>query len=161
MWACDFAPQGWAMCDGSLLPIDQNAELYAVLETQFGGDGVTTFALPDMRGRACAGAGAGEGLTARSLGQSGGAASVALTENQMPAHTHQLLGIMNTADSTSPAGCHFAGASVDTYAPGSPTEYMSPAMIAESGQGAAHDNTQPYLGINFMIAIAGVYPVPA
>jgi microcystin-dependent protein len=156
----NFAPRGWAMCDGQLMPISQNTALFALLGTTYGGNGKTTFALPDLRARFAMSAGSGPGLSPRELGQAVGQASVALSPGQMPTHTHALRAGVTPA-STSPAGnvmAPTASGGGNVYrAPGTVAP-MAASAIGVAGSGAAHENRQPYLGLTFCIALQGIFP---
>jgi microcystin-dependent protein len=160
----NFAPRSWAFCDGQLLPIAQNTALFSLLGTTYGGDGRTTFGLPDLRGRFAMAPGRGPGLSPRSLGESGGQASVTLQANNVPAHSHQLMAsaMATTGD---PAGAAMAPALSATPAPvsvyrSSPVNKVAMAAdaVAPSGGGQAHNNRQPFLALNFCIALQGLYP---
>ena len=153
----NFAPHGWAMCNGQLLPISQNTALFSLLGTTYGGDGKTSFALPDLRGRAPIHTGQGAGLTVRDLGAAPGAETITLTSAQMPPHTHTLEANPANASTKHPAGAVLAADK--TYSgPASPPVAMSPAAIATTGGGGAHDNLQPSLTLNFIIALQGIFP---
>ncbi len=156
MFAGNFAPAGWLFCEGQLLPISQYSTLYSLLGTTYGGDGQSTFALPDIRGRVPLHAGT-ESWTSYTLGQSGGVESVTLTNPQVPVHTHGLPVSSATASSRAAVG------GVPASAPGEPlwstavvSEAMSPTTFAGGSQ--PHDNMQPYLGIHFIISLYGVFP---
>ena len=149
----NFPPRGWAQCDGQILPISQNQSLFALLGTNFGGDGRTTFQLPDLRGRAPMHEGGNPGGR-------GGEEVHALTLNEIPSHDHVVQGTTNTANLTNPAASlHGTTAGgrrpVTPYSAGSPVA-MRNSGIAGSGQG--HDNMQPYLVLNFIIALTGLFP---
>jgi microcystin-dependent protein len=149
----NFAPRGYALCDGQLLPINQNQSLYSLLGTTYGGDGRTTFGLPDLRGRVPVHV--GEGI---SLGSPGGAESVALDATRIPAHGHALRGTAAQADSGDPVGRLAAGADAQVYEqPGALVETAAEA-VAPTGAGAAHPNMQPYLVVSFVIALQGLFP---
>jgi len=155
----NFAPVGWALCQGQALPISENAALFSLIGTTFGGDGVTTFALPDLRGRVAVGQGQGPGLANYVQGQSGGAESVGLTTGQAPAHSHTM---MAAADVTAPNPgptlvLGTPPAAVRIYGSGPPTG-LAPASIGPFGAGNAHENRQPYLALNYIIALTGVFP---
>ena len=151
----NFAPAGWALCQGQLLAISQNTALFSILGTTYGGNGTTTFALPDLRGRVPAHPG---GSLASTLGQAGGLESVVLTTDQIPAHNH-LMGSFNQATAAAPKGNVFAGKprrGMDVYA-------APPANVAINsndivGGSLPHDNMQPYLVVNFVIALFGIFP---
>jgi microcystin-dependent protein len=159
IFAGNFAPRGWAFCNGQLLPISQNTALFSLIGTTYGGDGRTTTALPNLQGRAPMHPGRGPGLTARQLGQRGGAETVTLSEAQMPNHTHTLRGTVSRGSAGLPGGNAF-NRSVGDTAYHTPTNLtgMSSAMAANAGGGQAHNNMQPYLAINFIIALVGLYP---
>ncbi|KGM40535.1 tail collar protein [Aquabacterium sp. NJ1] len=152
-----FAPKGWALCNGQLLPISQNQALFAILGTTYGGNGQTTFALPDLRGRSPAHAGG-----TMTLGESVGAEAHTLTVNEIPAHAHGLQGSTDLANNTSPEGNLLAAkgrGGKDIYAPGASTlQPMSPQAIAPSGASQPHENMQPFLTLNFIIALTGIFP---
>lgn len=155
--ATNFAPRGWAFCNGQLLPISQNTALFSLVGTVYGGDGRTTMGLPNLQGRAPMHPGRGPGLTSRRLGERVGTSSVTLHENQMPAHTHSLTSFA-TADSTGPSsakgvadGPFFGDKDGDKVS-------MSEDMINEVGGNQPHNNLQPFLGIYYVIALQGLYP---
>lgn len=153
----DFAPRGWAFCDGQILPINQNQSLYSLLGTTYGGDGRTTFALPDLRSRTPI-----HRDSDNTLGQKGGTETVTLTSAQIPQHTHSFKASTAVADQKNPNSHVLAsnsGADL-LYAPkvnGSATNMRS-GSIANAGGSQAHNNMQPYLTVNFCIAIAGLFP---
>ncbi|MCA8937544.1 MAG: phage tail protein [Planctomycetes bacterium] len=146
LWGGATAPTGWAFCQGQLLPIALNPDLWAVLGATFGGDGVTTFALPDLRGRSPLGVGAAPGLTNRVLGAAGGNETVALTTSQMPIHTHSIA-VKDTSDPD-----HTHGTSDVAGAP-SPTTNTGLASTGSAGGGQAHNNMHPFLALNFIIKL--------
>jgi len=154
-----FAPTGWAQCNGQQLQISQNTALFSLLGTNFGGDGRTTFGLPNLQGDAPMGLGQGPGLTARVIGETGGESQVILTTSQMPAHTHTAT--CNTADGDDygPPNRIWApdAAGNNLYAT-SANAQMAPAAIPSQGGGQAHTNLQPYLVLNFCIALQGIFP---
>jgi microcystin-dependent protein len=152
-----FAPRGWALCDGQILPIAQNTALFSLLGTTYGGNGTTTFALPDLRGRVPIHAGQGPGLSPYTLGQVGGAEQVTLLANQMPAHNHSLSATNAEASLTLPGGQLLAQSREVTYGSGAPVA-MNPQSIGQAGGSQPHENRQPYLTINFIIALEGIYP---
>lgn len=155
----NFAPRGWASCDGQLLPISQNTALFALLGTNFGGNGQTTFALPDLRARMAMHAGQGPGLSNHDLGETGGQAAVTLQSTEMPAHSHGLMGGASGL-AASPANAAMAppitGASVYRM-PGATTP-MASESIGATGGNQPHENRQPYLGLMFCIAMQGIFP---
>lgn len=155
----NFAPRGWALCNGQLLSIQQNTALFSLLGTTYGGDGVTTFALPNLQGRVPMHWGNGPGLTPRVIGEQAGEESVTLIQTQMPQHNH----LMNvtTGDSTAknPSGNILGGTASPIY--GSATtanNTMAPLAIGFAGGNQPHDNMQPYLAVTFMIALTGIFP---
>ena len=156
IFANNFAPRNWAMCDGQTLDISQNTALFALLGTIYGGDGRSTFSLPDLRGRAPVHAGRGPGLTPRSLGQRGGEARVTLTSADMPPHQHTLLGTEAAATTTTPDSGLF-GVSDATYTTDMNNQTPLTTTTA-AGAGEAHNNMQPYLGVYFVIALNGLFP---
>ena len=164
MFGGTFAPVGWAMCNGQLLAISQNTALFSLLGTTYGGNGVSTFALPDLRGRVPIHLGQGPGLSPYVEGQLGGTENVTLVTSQLPNHSHTVNGVVSGGNQASPAGGSLAVESTGTslnYANSSttPTTAMHPAMIPPSGGGnQPHTNIQPYLCVNFIIALQGIFP---
>jgi microcystin-dependent protein len=161
MFAGNFAPQGWAFCDGQLLSIAQNTALFSLHGTYYGGDGQTTFALPDLRGRLPmhTGSGPGPGLSPRSLGETGGSENVTLAAGQMPAHTHALQVDSANGTTASPGGALLARDPAGTPAYGvNATGTLSAQAIASAGGSQAHQNMPPFLAINYCISLYGVYP---
>jgi len=157
----NFAPRGWAELNGQLLAISQNTALFALLGTQYGGNGVTTFALPDMRGRVLIHAGQGPGLTLRDQGESAGSEQVTLNNAQLPAHTHTVTPLGSTADATlvSPAnGVPPTKARTTLYAPGPGTIPMSPTLTSAAGSNSPVPVMQPYVTVRCFIALVGVFP---
>ena len=147
-----FAPKGWALCNGQLLPINQNQALFSLLGTTYGGDGRVNFALPNLQGRVPFHV--GDGLT---LGESSGETAHTLAISEMPAHTHTPVGSSNNAGAASPAGNLWASLSGGGYSPTANTA-MNPASILPTGGSQAHDNMSPYLVLNFCIALQGIFP---
>ncbi len=159
MFAGNFAPRGWAFCDGQLLAVSQNDALFSLFGTIYGGDGRTTFGLPDLRGRIPVHAGSGPGLSDRRLGSKGGAEQVTLTTNQLPSHAHAVRGTNDAADSTEPAGKLPAqSTTIDLYVSTAPTVDFNPAAVQGTGGSQAHSNLMPALCIHFIVALFGVYP---
>ena len=146
-----FPPAGWASCDGQLLPINQNQALFALLGTSYGGDGRTTFALPDLRGRMPVHQGAGFVTGAR-----GGESTHVLTVAEIPAHNH-VARAAAVATTASPAGAIWAPSGHQMYA-SAPTTAMSAGAVAPAGGGQPHENRPPYLTLNFVIALQGIFP---
>jgi len=163
MFAGNFAPRGWAFCTGQLLAISTNTALFSILGTTFGGNGTTTFALPDLRGRAAVGTGQGPGLTPVNLGETAGSENVTLLSNNMPIHNHTVGCDSTGSSSLNPSGQIPAlsddrNASVTVYSSNAPNATMNPAMIGTSGGSQPFNIRNPFLGINFIIALQGVYP---
>jgi len=155
----NFAPTGWALCQGQTLPISQNTALFSLLGTTYGGNGTTTFQLPDLRGRGPVSFGTGTGLSAYELGQAGGVESVTLAEDQMPAHTHSLQASDDLATATKPAGKVLGRARDRTFADAPDgTTTMNAGSIASVGGGQPASVVQPYLALNFCIALFGIFP---
>jgi microcystin-dependent protein len=156
----NFAPKGWAFCNGQLLPISQNTALFSLLGTTYGGDGKSTFALPGLEGSAPLHPGQGQGLSLYDLGQTGGSEFVTLLESEMPAHSHAMQGTAGIANQNSPAGLlhgrPFGGGSM-YIAPGATTP-LAVQAIAPSGGTLPHNNMMPYLTLSFCIALQGVFP---
>jgi microcystin-dependent protein len=160
LFGFDFAPRGWAKCDGQLLPIAQNSALFSLLGTMYGGDGRTTFALPDLRGRVAIGTGQGPGLSPYQTGENGGSQSITLLSSQMPAHTHMLQATNTSGNSGDPSGHILAnsGATDPEYSSAAPNTTMSPQSIGTSGGSQPVPNMQPYLALNYCIALTGIFP---
>jgi len=156
MFTGNFAPRGWALCDGQLLPIAQNAALFSILGTTYGGDGVQTFALPDLRGRLAMHAGRGPGLSPRTLGQKGGEETVTLTTAQMPSHGHTMNGNDQSPTSEKPTGNSLGASNI--YDGAAPGETMHGGSVGNTGGGQGHDNMSPFLSVNFIIALVGLFP---
>jgi len=161
IFAGNFAPRGWAFCNGQLLPISQNTALFSLIGTTYGGDGRTTTALPNMQGRAPMHPGRGPGLTSRRLGERIGTNTVALTDAQLPGHTHTVSGTVIPSDQLTGSGSTIPGRSIGDNAYSSNTGSLTP-MAGEAldtvGAGAAHNNLQPLLVMNYIIALVGLYP---
>jgi microcystin-dependent protein len=161
IFAGNFAPTGWALCNGQLIPISQNTALFSLLGTTYGGDGKSNFALPNMQGSAPMQAGQGPGLSLRDLGEAGGEQTVTLLQTEMPAHTH---GVQASTTGGLPSPTNNAWASglkghPGSYAaPGSGNVQMSPSGTSISGGNLPHNNMQPYLALTFIIALQGVFP---
>jgi microcystin-dependent protein len=156
LFAGNFPPAGWYACDGSLLPISENDALFALIGTTYGGDGQSTFALPDLRGRVPV-----HQSASSVIGQSGGVETVTLTTDQMPVHAHALLGSSASATSTTPSGTVPATQAEVTalvYGTDAPLTTMSPQVLQPAGDGQPHDNMQPYVCVTFIISAFGIFP---
>lgn len=168
LFAGSFAPQNWAYCDGSLLSISQYSALYSILGTTYGGNGTTNFALPDLRGRVAVGAGNGPGLSPRVPGQRAGTENVTLTQQQMPAHTHLQQFSSGAATSSAPAGNVLAQTNgttgdeqvvaVNAYGAATTLVPGSPAAIGAAGGSQPLGIMPPFMGMNYIICLNGVYP---
>lgn len=159
MFGFNFAPTGWAQCNGQLISISQNSALFALLGTFYGGDGTSNFALPDLQSRVAIHQGQGLGLSPYVTGQNGGAETVQLSLNQIPQHSHLVNASSSPGSTGRPAGAVPGRSTTDIYASapdGSTT--LHPSTIANAGGGAGHSNIQPYLTVNFCIALTGVFP---
>jgi microcystin-dependent protein len=167
MFGGNFAPRNWALCDGQLLSIASNSALFSLLGTNFGGDGESTFGLPDLRGRVPVHAGNGPGLPSVQLGEKSGSPSTTLLTTNLPAHNHGSTGLKvgvnsNAPDSDDPSGATFAAAAEDTFREGEANAEMHSSSVTgntdDTGNGVAFTNMQPYLGVNFIIALQGLFP---
>lgn len=183
IWPPNFAPNGWALCAGQLLSINQNTALFSLLGTTYGGDGKSTFGLPDLRSRVPLGAGQGAGLSLYNLGQSGGSENVTLTTSTLAAHTHTAtpaglsatVPAVTTAGTTNQPGPSVALATptdaarnpLNIYSNAAPTQNLAPGTVTGSvsvgsaGGGQPHANIQPFLAVNYIIALQGIYPTRA
>ncbi len=160
MFAGNFAPRGWAMCNGQLLPISQNSALFSILGTTYGGDGRTTFALPDLRGRVAVHTGSGTGLIKKQLGQRGGAENVNITIKNLPSHSHAVKAVAEVGDEGLPNGnLPASNSSVNrSYSTLSSNATMNNKMVENTGGNLPINNMQPYLTINYIICLEGIYP---
>lgn len=157
----NFAPKGWAFCDGQVLPISQNTALFSLLGTTYGGDGKSTFALPDLQGRAPMHWGQGPGLSLRDLGEAGGYETVSLLESEIPAHAHTLRASSDVASLRGPgSGGRVLAQTPDDQLYGSPGALVWAAgeALTPTGGDQPHNNMQPYLTVSFCIALQGVFP---
>jgi microcystin-dependent protein len=155
----NFAPTGWAFCDGQLLPLSQNTALFSLLGTTYGGDGKSTFALPNLQGAVPMQPGHGQGLSLRDLGEMSGVESVTLLTSEIPVHTHQLRSSLDDADLAIPQPTRsLAKSSANMYSVANGTKQMAPQGLAIAGGGLPHNNMQPYLTLNFCIALQGIFP---
>jgi microcystin-dependent protein len=165
---CNFAPQGWALCQGQLLSIAQNTALFSLLGVNFGGDGRTNFQLPDLRGRAPVGFGQGPGLSAYTIGQTGGGETISISSANYPAHSHTLSAAASAATGNVPndlfeaqgqTGGRGGTDNLSAYSgSGTPTTLATAALTPAAGGGQPHNNRQPYLALNFCIALQGIFP---
>jgi len=153
----NFAPTGWAFCDGQLLPLSQNTALFSLLGTTYGGDGKSTFALPDMQGNAPMQPGQGQGLSLRDLGEMGGAESITLLVSEIPLHTHILRGDEDQATFLTPQAMLIADGN-QMFFSGATNTIMAPQALNVAGGNLPHNNMQPYLTLNFCIALQGIFP---
>jgi len=157
----NFAPTGWAFCDGQLLPISQNTALFSLLGTTYGGDGKSNFALPNLQGQVPMHPGQGPGLSLHNLGESGGSDTVTLLTSQIPGHNHALMASAQPAEDSSPAGealGRSVGAALYQTNTAQNLATMAPEALAPSGGGQPHNNLMPYLTLSFCIALQGVFP---
>ena len=156
----NFAPRGWAFCNGQLLSIAQNTALFSILGTTYGGNGTSNFALPNLQSRVAIGTGNGPGLTVRDLGETGGEESVTLLSNQIPGHTHPARCTSGTGTDYGPAGDVWAAdaGGNNEYGSGPIAGQMSASTVLPFGNGQPHNNLQPYLVLNYCIALQGIFP---
>jgi microcystin-dependent protein len=155
----NFAPRGWAWCDGQILPLSQNTALFSLLGTTYGGDGKSTFALPDLQGRAAMAPGQGLGLSLRDLGEIGGEESVSLLQTEIPVHTHAFSTGLRPSDGVSPGNvAPGTGNNMYVSASGATMKTASLQALASAGGSLPHNNMQPYLTLYFNIALQGVFP---
>ncbi|SEB04778.1 phage tail protein [Rubrimonas cliftonensis] len=160
LMAGDQTPAGWAACDGALLPIASNEALFSLLGVTYGGDGRTTFALPDLRGRVPVHRGQGPGLSHRRLGAEGGAEAVALAAENLPPHGHDLSADAADGDTPDPAGALIAASTAAQRfrAPAAVAARMADGAVSEAGDGAPHENMAPFAAVAVIIAVTGAYP---
>ena len=161
LFAGTFAPAGWAFCDGGLYPISENDALFQLIGTTYGGNGQTTFALPDLRGRVPLHQGQGPGTSPRTLGEVGGSETVTLLASQMPAHTHALHASTALATGTAPGGALLAATSVASYDPGAAATAMAAGAVGLAGGDQPHENMAPTLTLNYIISLFGIFPQQA
>lgn len=158
----NFAPRGWAFCDGQLLPLSQNTALFSLLGTTYGGNGKSNFALPDLQGRAPMQPGQGPGLSLHDLGETGGSETVSLLESEIPSHSHAMSGQNSNANLNDPAGAvlarAFGGGNLYKTPAGANITALSDQSLAPAGGDQPHNNLMPYLTFYFCIALQGVFP---
>ena len=161
LFAGNFAPAGWMLCDGQLIPISENETLFNLIGTTYGGDGQSTFGLPDLRGRVPIHFGTSTLGSTFTLAQNGGAESVTLTQNQIPTHAHSFMASADPANAPNPAA-HVLAETVSTtpYFAGPPAVSLAPQSILPAGGSQPHGNLQPYLCINYIISLFGIFPSP-
>jgi microcystin-dependent protein len=153
MFGGNFAPAGWAFCDGALAPISENETLFQLIGTTYGGDGQSTFAMPDLRGRLTMHVGNGH-----TLAEMGGVENVTLTTNQIPIHTHAPLSVSGNGNQATPQNGVWAGAAASLYSSSAPNLAMNPSLVGNTGGSQPHDNMMPFLCISFIISLFGVFP---
>jgi microcystin-dependent protein len=158
LFAGNFAPTGWAFCNGSLMAISENEALFNLIGTIYGGDGESTFALPDLRSRLPMHMGTGAGLSPYSIGETGGVESVTLTTNQIPAHSHDPQAVSGGGNQSTPQNGTWAGVTTSIYTSNSPNLPMNAALGGSAGGSQPHNNLMPYLAISFIISLFGIFP---
>jgi microcystin-dependent protein len=159
IFGCDFAPTGWATCDGQLLPISQNTALFSLLGTFYGGDGKSTFALPNFDGSAAMHQGQGAGLSDRFIGETGGEQSVTLLQTEMPLHDHFVTASNQIGTDRTPGGEDLARSKgMNLYGPSGTAVLMDPQATSPAGGSLPHNNMSPYLTLTFCIALQGIFP---
>jgi microcystin-dependent protein len=160
IFAGNFAPRGWAFCNGQLLPVAQNTALFSLIGTTYGGDGRTTTALPNLQGRAPMHPGRGPGLTDRRLGQRGGVETVTVSEAQMPTHNHSVMASPNPGSVFAPSNTTALARAVGgaAYKDASPNASFAEGSLLSTGGSQPHNNLQPFMAINYIIALVGLYP---
>jgi microcystin-dependent protein len=154
----NFAPRGWAWCNGQILPLSQNTALFSLLGTTYGGNGQSNFALPNLQGNTALHSGQGPGLSLYDLGQQGGVETVTLLQSEMPSHNHQMKNTIEDADLTNPSGASMAKATAAIFSTATLNTTMSPSTLGMTGGSQPHNNMMPYLTFYFNIALQGVYP---
>lgn len=153
MFGGNFAPAGWAFCNGALMPISENEVLFNLIGTTYGGDGQNTFAMPDLRGRLPMHQGSGY-----VIGQQGGTETVTLTTQQIPQHNHAPLAVSGNGNQATPQGGVWAGAASSRYSSSAPNLAMNAALVGQVGGSQPHDNLMPYLAVSFIISLFGIFP---
>lgn len=160
MFGGNFAPAGWAFCNGQLVPISENDALFNLIGTTYGGDGQATFALPDLQGRLPMHMGTGPGLSTRQIGELGGVETVTLTAQQIPVHTHAPQADSNGGNQTTPQNGIWASSASSRYSSSAPNLAMDSSLIGPTGGSQPHENMMPFLAISFIISLFGIYPSP-
>jgi microcystin-dependent protein len=159
LFAGNFAPKGWAFCNGQTMAIQQNSALFAIIGTTYGGNGQTTFQLPNLQGRVPIGFGSAPGLSSYQLGQAGGEEAHTLVVNEMPAHTHPVtIGASNEAPSANRPGGNIPAEATAYSAPSAADATLGGVTAGLTGGGQPHNNMQPYLALNYIIALQGIFP---
>ncbi len=159
LFAGNFAPRGWAFCEGQLLAVSQNDALFSILGTIYGGDGETTFGLPDLRGRVPLHPGQGPGLPEYDLGEKGGQSTHTLSTNEMPSHNHTIRALNAEGNTNLPQNAVLAKAGTGRFGLGAaPDANLAASALTDTGGNQAHNNMQPYLALNFIIALEGIFP---
>jgi len=157
IYSFNFAPRGWAMCNGQLLAINQNQALFALVGTFYGGNGTTNFQLPNLQGRVALHMGSDSSGNSYTIGQQGGEAQITLNSFEVPAHSHEVSGVSNSANQASPVGHTWAASLDEPYAP-TPGVSMNPNSVSSTGGSQPHTNMAPFLTLNFCIALQGIFP---
>lgn len=157
MFGGNFAPVGWALCNGQIVPISQNTALFSLLGTQYGGNGTSTFALPNLQGLTPMHQGQGPGLTPRTMGDQGGVETVTLTQQQLPAHTHLPQATIGAGNRQSPAGANWSSIRGRLYGTTAGVT-MATGALSSTGGSQPHNNVAPYLAVTFIIALNGIFP---
>lgn len=160
MFGGNFAPQGWAFCNGQLMSIAENDTLFNLIGTTYGGDGQQTFGLPDLQGRLPMHMGSGGGLSNRVIGESGGVETVTLTVNQIPIHSHAPLAVSGSGNQSTPQNGVWAGAATSIYTTNAPNIAFNPSLGGSAGGSQPHENLMPFLAVSFIISLFGIYPTP-
>ena len=158
MFGGNFAPAGWAFCSGQVMPISENDALFNLIGTTYGGDGQSTFALPNLQSRLPMHMGTGAGLSPRTIGETGGVETVTLTTQQIPIHNHAPQAVSGNGNQATPQNGVWAGAAASRYTTSAPSLAMNPSLVGAAGGNQPHDNMMPYLAISFIISLFGVFP---
>lgn len=158
MFGGNFAPVGWAFCNGAQIPISENDTLFNLIGTTYGGDGQNTFALPDLRGRLPMHMGTGAGLNPHTIGEQGGVETVTLTTNQIPVHSHAPLSVSGSGNQSIPQNGVWAGVATSIYTSNPPNTAFNASLGGATGGSQPHENLEPFLAISFIISLFGIYP---